>query len=150
MVCCRCNSMVSLLKSLLAVGAKRLCGPRRMKLQGSPCSKCGSPSWIVLLTRKGTAESWSLNSGSNLTCCSCGKNRVIGARALYFADVFAISASNLRRDSSSFKRNFFSSRAWHFSSMAISAVHSATLALTIATDEARLPRELARLESFES
>ena len=34
--------------------------------------------------------------------------------------------------------------------MAISAFNSATLALTIATDEARLPRELALLESFES
>ena len=34
--------------------------------------------------------------------------------------------------------------------MAISAFNLATLALASATDEARLPRELAPLESFES
>ena len=34
--------------------------------------------------------------------------------------------------------------------MAISALNLATLALASATDEARLPRELAPLESFES
>ena len=34
--------------------------------------------------------------------------------------------------------------------MAITAINLATLALASATDEARLPRELAPLESFES
>ena len=60
----------------------------------------------ALLARKRTAESSSLNLGSNLTGCSCGKSGVVNsARALSFADVFAISASNFKRDSSCFKRN---------------------------------------------
>ena len=97
--------MVSLLKSSLAVGY-RLYGSRRIKLQGLPRSEYGTSSRIVLLTRKGTAESWSFNLGSNLTGCSCGKNGVvIAARALSFADVFATSAFNFKRDSSCFKRN---------------------------------------------
>ena len=96
----------SLLKSSLALGAERLCGPRRIELQGSLCSENGTSSWIVLVVREGTAESWSLNLSSNLTGCSCGKNVVvIAAKALSFVDVFAISASNFRWNSSCFKRN---------------------------------------------
>ena len=153
--CCRCNSIVYLLKSSPAVGAERPCGPCRTKLQGSLYSEYGTSSQVVLLTRGGTAESWSLTLGSNLTGCCCGKNGVvIAARALSYADVFAISAPNFWRVSSCFTRNFFSLGAWHFSSMAILASNSATLAaslaLAIVTDAVQLPRELARLESFET
>ena len=75
--------MVSLLKSLLAVGAKRLCG-----------------FLLILLVSKETSSPRKL-------------------------DVF---------------------QAWQFRL----SIRRSTLALTIATDEARLPRELAPLESFES
>lgn len=96
--------MVSLLKSSPPVDVERLGGPCRTKL------------W------RATVESWSLNHDSKLTGCSCGKNgMVIAARAPSFADVFAISASYFKRDSSCFGRNFFSSRTWRFSSMAVTA-----------------------------
>ena len=136
----------SLLKSSLALGAERLCGPRRIELQGSLCSENGTSSWIVLVVREGTAESWSLNLSSNLTGCSCGKNVVvIAAKALSFVDVFAISASNFRWNSSCFTRNLLLESLTFFSSMANSDLNSATLALAIATDEARLPRDFTRL-----
>ena len=89
--------MVSLLKSSPAVVAEKPEGPRRTELTGSPCSEYGASSWIIQLAREETAESWSLKLGSNLTGCSCGRNGVvIAAKALSFADVSAISASNSR------------------------------------------------------
>ena len=71
---------------------------------------------------------------------NCDKDGVIrAAKAFSLAHVLVISASKLTCDSSCCKRNFFSSRAWRSSSMAILAFNlaapAASLALAKATEE---------------
>ena len=151
-VCCRCNSMVALLKYSLAVGAEILWRPLRIKLQGSPCAEYGPPSWIALLApylrgrEQRNPRHWtSVPIWLAVAAVKMGWSIQRGLSPLLMSSPFQPPTLS---ETLPVSNETFSSRAWHFSSMANSAFNTATLALAIATDEARLPRELAWLESL--